>query len=114
MSKIQSVSDIITNSSSEVFIVSANHHDIIEQVLRDICEVCGWDIDDMMTFTSAEEDGKIEWWGNKYKAGDLLIRSTSDNTIPYPLMVLIEELQWASMPVLDRVEINDIQRIHLG
>ena len=114
MIKIQSISDIITNSSSEVFIIDTNKPEVIEQLIRDICEVCSWDIEEMMCFATACEDGKIDGWDIDYNAGNLIIRSVSDNTIPYSLMKLIEYLHWENIPALQDVNINSINRHHLG
>ena len=114
MIKIQSISDIITNSSSEVFIIDTDKPEVIEQLLRDICEVCHWDIEEIMNFATANEDGKIDGWNIDYNAGNLIIRSVSDNTIPYFLMTLIEDLQWENIPALQDVNINSINRHHLG
>lgn len=55
MSKIQSMSDIITNSSSEVFIVSTDNHEKVINFINDVCEVCGWNTYDLMHFESADE-----------------------------------------------------------
>ena len=48
---IQSISDIITNSSSEVFIIDTHEHEKIKEFLADVCEVFGWDVNDLMTNT---------------------------------------------------------------
>ena len=57
---IQSFSDIITNSSSEVFVIESNDHEKIKTFLADVCEVFGWDVNDLMHFESVEEDGEEE------------------------------------------------------
>lgn len=59
---IQSFSDIITNSSSEVFVIESNDHEKIKTFLADICEVFGWDVNDLMHFESVEEDGRVGDW----------------------------------------------------
>ena len=48
MSKIQSISDIITNSSSEVFIIDSKNHDKITTFLKDVCDLFGWDVYELM------------------------------------------------------------------
>ena len=88
---IQSFSDIITNSSSEVF---------------------GWDVNDLMTFESVEKDGKVEGWDSTYKAGNLLIWSNGDNSIPSSIMDIISEMEWG-IPALEDIVIFDITREHL-
>ena len=60
MNKIQSISDIITNSSSEVFIIDSEHHSKIADFLKDVCDVFGWGIDDLMSFDSADQDGVMD------------------------------------------------------
>lgn len=111
---IQSFSDIITNSSSEVFIIESSDHEKIKTFLADVCEVFGWDVNDLMTFESVEEDGEVEGWDSTYKAGNLLIWSTDDNSIPDIIMDIIRELKWDYIPILKDVEIGDVKRRHLG
>ena len=115
MNKIQSMSDIITNSSSEVFIVSTDNHEKVINCINDVCEVCGWSTDDLMYFESAEHDGSIEDWANiKYKKGNLLIYSAGDNAIPYYIMEIIEELPYLDAPALDGADVTEVKRHHLG
>ena len=114
MSNIQSISDIITNSSSEVFIIDSERHDKIEDFLTDVCNIFGWRIDDLMSFDSANQDGVIDGWGIEYKKDNLLIWSCEENSIPYILMQIIEELPWISAPTLDGVKVNNVKREHLG
>lgn len=111
---IQSFSDIITNSSSEVFVIESSDHEKIKTFLADVCEVFGWDINDLMTFESVEEDGKVEDWDSIYKAGDLLIWSNGDNSIPGVIMDIIEYLRWDRIPALEDVTISNVTREHLG
>ena len=61
MNKIQSISDIITNSSSEVFIIDTKQHDKIAEFLKDLCEVCGVDFYDTMEIESITRD--CEYYG---------------------------------------------------
>lgn len=114
MNKIQSISDIITNSSSEVFIIDTKQHTRISDFIKDICDVCGWNMDSIMEFESVTTDGHIDGWDAKYKKGNLLIWSSGENSIPYPLMELIESLAWTHFPTLSDVQINHVNRIHLG
>lgn len=111
---IQSFSDIITNSSSEVFVIESKDHEKIKTFLADVCEVFGWDVNNLMTFESVEEDGEVEGWDSTYKAGNLLIWSADDNSIPSVIMDIISEMQWEYFPALKDVTISDITREHLG
>lgn len=110
---IQSFSDIITNSSSEVFVIESNDHEKIKTFLADVCEVFGWDVNDLMTFESVEEDGEVEGWDSTYKAGNLLIWSNGDNSIPSIIMDIISEMRWG-IPALEDITISDVTREHLG
>lgn len=112
MNKIQSISDIITNSSSEVFIIDTKQHDKIAEFLKDLCDVCGLDFYDIMEFISATSDGNF--YGVKYKKGNLIITTTSDNSIPGAILNFIENLIWTNIPALEDVEIKNINRQHLG
>lgn len=115
MNKIQSMSDIITNSSSEVFIVSTDNHEKVINFINDVCEVCGWNTEDLMCFESADQDGSLEGWSNiDYKKGDLLIHSADDNSIPYWIMDMIGDLPYLTAPALNGVEITNVERRHLG
>ena len=87
MIKIQSMSDIITNSSSEVFIIDAENHDTLIEFISDVCNIFGWDVNDLMTFESPAQDGEISGWNIKYKADSLVIWSRGDNSIPYSIMI---------------------------
>lgn len=111
---IQSISDIITNSSSEVFIIDTNEHEKIKEFLTDVCQVFGWDINDLMYFETAESNGEVEGWDISYKQGNLLIWSTDDNSIPDIIMDIIRELEWDYIPTLRNVAIIDVKRHHLG
>ena len=111
---IQSFSDIITNSSSEVFVVESKDHERIKTFLADVCEVFGWNVNDLMTFESVEEDGQVEDWDSTYKAGDLLIWSSDENSIPSVIIDIISEIGWGYIPALEDVTISDITREHLG
>ena len=110
---IQSFSDIITNSSSEVFVIESNDHEKIKTFLADVCEVFGWDVKDLMTFESVEKDGEVEGWDSTYKAGNLLIWSNGDNSIPSVIMDVISEMRWG-IPALKDITISDVTREHLG
>ena len=114
MIKIQSMSDIITNSSSEVFIIDAENHDTLIEFISDVCNVFGWDVNDLMTFESPAQDGEISGWNIKYKADSLVIWSQGDNSIPSSIMTLIEELPWTNAPALSSINVKSVDRHHLG
>ena len=111
---IQSFSDIITNSSSEVFVIESKDHEKIKTFLADVCELFGWNVHDLMTFESAKEDGKVDGWNSTYKAGNLLIWSNGDNSIPPVIMDIIDGMYWSYIPALKDVTISDVTREHLG
>lgn len=111
---IQSFSDIITNSSSEVFVIESQDHERIKTFLADVCEIFGWDVNDLMHFESVEEDGKVGDWGPKFTNGDLLIWSNGDNSIPSVIMDIIDDMYWSYIPALKDVTISNITREHLG
>lgn len=114
MSKIQSISDIITNSSSEVFIIDVDNHDSLKEFIADVCDVFGWDVDDLMTFESTTQDGEISGWDIEYKADSLLIWSREDNSIPWAIMAIIEELPWTHAPAMSHINVKSVDRHHLG
>lgn len=98
--KILSISDVITNSSSEVFIIHAKpkfQEEINEEIpefLKQLCELFEEDIDDMMEFDVSDETYIDEGWYYYVHKGDLLIHSTGDNSIPGWLMDVISDLNW--------------------
>lgn len=101
----QSVSDIITNSSSEVFVVRnlKSRNQELQELITSVMTAAGLEIDDILSFEVASTDGKIDGWNIKYKKGDMLIWSADENSIPYWLMEFIEQLNY-----------NHISRYHLG
>lgn len=114
MIKIQSISDIITNSSSEVFIIDADNHDKLIEFISDICNVFGLDVNDLMTFESPAQDGNISGWNIEYKADSLLIWSQGENSIPWSIMAIIEELPWTQSPAISQINVKSVNRHHLG
>ena len=105
MVKIQSISDIITNSSSEVFIIDTKHHDLVSEFIQEICEVFGFDMHNMMDFDSVTENGHIDGYRNSsYKKGNLLIWSQGDNSIPAVIMDMIYDLPWTPSERIQNME----------
>lgn len=98
--KVISISDVITNSSSEVFIIHAKpeFQDEINQEVPDflveLCNLCGEDIEDMMEFSVSDETYIDDDWYYYVHKNDLLIHSTRDNSIPGWLMDLISGLYY--------------------
>lgn len=112
---IQSISDIITNSSSEVFIIDSDNNEKIMSFLQDICEHFGYNISEIMSMYIADEDGSVVWFDevHRYKKGDLVIDTTYDNSIPYIIYHLLDNLSWNKPPIIGDINI-DVTRIHLG
>lgn len=120
---IQNISDVITNSSSEIFICQTDNPEQTAETIREVltsvydnlqkARGCankntkaywGETLDDLLTITVADADGGDTDWGYTYKAGDILIESTDDNSIPSIIMDFIYEFfDW-----------NKCNRIHLG
>ena len=48
MIKIQSISDIITNSSSEVFVIETDKHSQVADFIKSVCDLFGIDMDEIM------------------------------------------------------------------
>lgn len=97
--KILSVSDVITNSSSEVFIIhskpevdNSEIYEEIKELLDSICELTGIDPSDCYTTDIAENSYIDEDWYYSVEEGDTVIESISDNTIPGWLMNFIEDI----------------------
>lgn len=94
--KIISISDVITNSSSEVFVIHSKpefQNEINEEIpefLKQICEIANENINEMMEFDVSNETYIDPDWYYYVHKGDLVIYSTSDNTIPYWIMEIIE------------------------
>lgn len=145
--KILSISDVITNSSSEVFVIHSKPefqeqiNEEIPELLKEMCDLVGLDIYDIMSFEVAEESEIDSDWQYYTAKRDLLINSCSDNSIPDWLMRFIEDLPYLpkfedkfsgyyaedlgkkEIPYYDwetksykisLQEIESIQRVHLG
>ena len=113
---IQSISDIITNSSSEVFIIDSDNNEKIKSFLEDLCEHFGYNLSDIMELYIADGGSYISWCGEvyHYKEGDLLVESVYDNSIPSFIYHILDDLKWCKPPIIESVNINDLTRIHLG
>lgn len=117
---IQSVSDLITNSSSEVFICQVDTNDTeklrleIESLINTLMETLGYEGDDYYTGATVEianEDRDVEDFGYKYKKGDILIWSREENSIPWNIMGILEDLDY--LPKFED-KVTDVERHHLG
>lgn len=114
MIKIQSFSDIITNSSSEVFVISTDKHAEVAEFIKNVCDLFGVDMDEIMEFDSATKNERVGY-NLKCKKGDLIIYSTGDNTIPDIIMDIIKDLDWNSyLPNIAPLNIKNVTREHLG
>lgn len=123
---IQSFSDIITNSSSELFVIQKDPNysvDLIREMLNDMFQAFlknreyqsyypnRQSLDDILSIRVAENDrdedfgrdDPYEGWNIKWKKGDIIIESDSSNTIPGEMMSFIE--YWCG---------NNVIRKHLG
>jgi hypothetical protein len=112
MFDIQSFSDIITNSSSEIFVIKCNNKDVlneIKQIVDDIVDAARLPKYETLESYFADFDYENHDWDYSYKKGDLIIESCSDNTIPGWLMDFIESCQWKYCD--DDVSVD---RTHLG
>lgn len=120
---IQNISDVITNSSSEIFICQSDNPEQTLELMREVLSSVydnfkkardnsgsntysyyGDSIDDFMTLSIAYSDGRDNNWGYTYKTGDILVESTDDNSIPSVIMDFIYEF----------FPYNKIQHHHLG
>lgn len=117
---IQSVSDLITNSSSEVFICQVDTNDTealkseIESLINTLMETLGYVNDNYYTgavVEIADEDGVIEGWNYKYKKGDILIWSREENSIPWNIMEILGDLEY--LPKFED-KVTNVKRHHLG
>ena len=98
--KILSYSDVITNSSSEVFVIHAKPefqdevNDEIPEFLTEICKTLGYDVSDIMQFHISPEKQIDKNYFYYQAKNDLVIYSNGDNSIPGFLMDLIDDLPW--------------------
>lgn len=101
---IQSISDIITNSSSEVFVIETKDHTRIKEFFKDICDVLGYDHSTICI--ESVNDENCDYY-DECKKGDLIISSPYDY-IPYIISQLIEEI--TDIPSLEDVYVENISR----
>lgn len=115
---IQSVSDLITNSSSEVFICHVDTNDTealkseIESLINTLMEALGYVNDDYYAgavVEIADEDGVIEGW--KYKKGNIIIWSREENILPWNIIDILGDLD--CLPKFED-KVTDVERHHLG
>lgn len=98
--KVLSISDVITNSSSEVFIIHAKPefqeivNEEIPKMIENVCEAAELNINEILEFDVADHSYIDKDWWYHVKEGDLLIYSTGDNSIPYWLMEFIEGMYY--------------------
>lgn len=113
---IQSISDIITNSSSEVFIIQTDNAERLKQFFEELLEHLGYNLHDIMYMQIMDEVGKIDHYDEyiPYSPGDLCIESATDNSIPSFLMDMISYLQYYKPPIIKDITITDVDKMHLG
>lgn len=109
---IQSISDIITNSSSEVFVIKGQkeRNQDIMNIIIGLYELLGRDMDEDLEMFVASEKFHDRGWGYQYKKGDIVIYSNGENSIPYAIIEFIENLP----SLLDYLHYGDVNRCHLG
>lgn len=110
--KLHSISDIVTNSSTEIFVIPADKKVTAEEFLADMEPI--WEAWKKRKLESSEtwgsyygvcEDTKFRdiidiFVANKdvketfyqYNSGDLVVRGSEDNIIPYALFSLIDDM----------------------
>ena len=112
--KIIGYSDVITNSSSEVFVIKPQDGIDSEELLTEIkdfiqslCDIMGYDDPGLYSYVADQN----YFCNYNYSSGDILIHSNGDNSIPWVLMNIITDLEWT--PKFED-KIKDISRTHLG
>lgn len=108
--KIQSIADIITNSSSEIFVIKnpkglSLSEDNYSGFLQDLeayanlllefkhsqgCYESDDSISDWYETEIADEKNYDGFYNYGYDVGDLLVESSGDNSMPYELMEYVE------------------------
>lgn len=107
---IQNISDVITNSSSEIFICQTDNPEEVAETIKEVLTTvydslkkarsCSGEntlalyeenLDDILSISVANNDYTDSGWGYSYKKGDIIIESEYDNSIPSILMDFIYE-----------------------
>lgn len=107
---IQNISDVITNSSSEIFICQTDNPEEVAETIKEVLTTvydslkkarsCSGkntmalyedDLDGILSISVADNDYTDSGWGYSYKKGDIIIESEYDNSIPSILMDFIHE-----------------------
>jgi hypothetical protein len=120
---IQNISDIITNSSSELFICQSENPEQMVEVIKEVLTTvyenykkarsCSGrntsslyeeSLDKMLEISISNEDGYDKDWEYEYKKGDIIIEGLYDNSIPPIIMDFIYEF----------FPYDKIKRYHLG
>ena len=104
--RTQSISDVITNSSRDLFVVH-NHkskNQEIEELIDKVVTAAGLFPSELYKTWVASNDMTYDFYRHiKIKRGDLVIESVTDNSIPGWVMEFIESLDY-----------SNINRYHLG
>lgn len=104
--RTQSISDVITNSSSELFVVhnQKSKNQEIEELIDKVITAAGLVPSELYKTWVASNDMTYDFYRHiKIKRGDLVIESVTDNSIPGWVMEFIESLDY-----------SNINRYHLG
>lgn len=116
--KIIGYSDVITNSSSEVFVIKPQDGIDSEELLAEIddfiqslCDTMGYDDPGLYSYVADQNYQDSYFCNYNYFLGDILIHSDADNSIPWVLMDAITDLD--CIPKFEN-KIKKLSRIHLG
>lgn len=115
---IQSISDLITNSSSEVFIcsVSGDPNSVcssLQEFIDELMQLCGYDGYEYagVEVYVADSDGRDKWYDYSWKEGDVIVESRGENSIPPVVMDALTKV-WR-IPRFEQ-EVTEVIRRHLG
>ena len=120
---IQNISDVVTNSSSEIFICKTfdaeNTVETLKEVLTSVYEnykkandhagrntyaYYGENLDSILEIYIANSDSTDTFYNYSIEKGDVIIESTGENSIPPIIMDFIFEF----------FDYKSVERIHLG
>ena len=116
--KIIGYSDVITNSSSEVFVIKPQDGIDSEELLAEIddfiqslCDSMGYNDSGLYSCVAGQNYKDSYFCNYNYSSGDILIHSNDDNSIPWKLMDIITDLD--CIPKFEN-KIKKLSRTHLG
>ena len=116
--KILNISDVITNSSSEVFVIKPQDGIDSEELLAEIedfiqslCDSMGYDDPGLYSYVTDQNYKDSYFCNYNYSSGDIVIHSNGENSIPWKLMDTITDLD--CIPKFEN-KIKKLSRTHLG